>query len=143
MTPTAPSTRLASLSLAGLAALHALWATGATWPARDRAKLADAVAGRPESGMPSAPACLVVAGLLATGALFVSGRPARCPGVQRLGSLGVAGVLTLRGLLGFAGRTEVVSPGSTSPRFRRLDRRYYSPLCLVLGTMSLPAATKT
>jgi hypothetical protein len=32
-----------------------------------------------------------------------------------------------------AGRTDLVSPGSISPRFRRLDRRYYSPLCLALA----------
>jgi hypothetical protein len=52
----------------------------------------------------------------------------------------VAAVLSGRGLLGLAGRTDVVSPGSSSARFRRLDRRVYSPLCLALAALTLPAS---
>jgi hypothetical protein len=32
--------------------------------------------------------------------------------------------------------------GSCSQRFRELDRRVYSPLCLALAPLSLPAATR-
>lgn len=33
----------------------------------------------------------------------------------------------------------VISRGSESQRFRRLDRRIYSPLCLTLAALALPA----
>ena len=46
---------------------------------------------------------------------------------------GIAGVLGGRGVLGLAGRTSVVSPDSDGARFRRLDRRFYAPLCLGLA----------
>ena len=51
-----------------------------------------------------------------------------------------ADALAVRGLLGLAGRTDIVSPGSSSSRFRELDRRLYSPLCLALAALALPAA---
>ena len=59
----------------------------------------------------------------------------RCDGaVLRLaGVRTVAAVLGARAVLGFTGRTEVVSPGSVSARFRRMDRRFYSPLCAALA----------
>ena len=56
---------------------------------------------------------------------------------QRLGVTGVAAVLADRAGLGFAGRTDLASPGSVSTRFRRLDRRVYSPLCLALAAGAL------
>ncbi|MGH3587281.1 MAG: hypothetical protein ACRDQ0_13250, partial [Pseudonocardia sp.] len=59
--------------------------------------------------------------------------------IQRLGVLGVISVLGLRGALGVAGRTDMMSPGSTSSRFRTLDRRIYGPLCLGLAALALPA----
>ncbi|MFF3128447.1 hypothetical protein ACFVRD_40665 [Streptomyces sp. NPDC057908] len=31
------------------------------------------------------------------------------------------------------GRTDLLSPGSVSARFRRLDRLVYSPLCVALA----------
>jgi len=61
--------------------------------------------------------------------------------LRRLGAGGVIAVLTTRGAFGLAGRTDLLSPGSTSEDFRRLDRRFYSPLCLALAALSLPAAT--
>ena len=48
-------------------------------------------------------------------------------------------VLCLRGSLGLGGRTDILSPGSASQRFRRLDRTIYSPLCLGLAALALPA----
>jgi hypothetical protein len=38
------------------------------------------------------------------------------------------------------GRTDLLSPGATSARFRAKDRRLYSPLCLALAALSVPAA---
>jgi Protein of unknown function (DUF3995) len=125
--------------LGGLAGLHAFWATGSPWPLRDRAAFADAVTGQSE--FPSPAACLLVAGLLASGAGVVAGWPRRRPRLRRVGAAAVTGALAVRGTLGMAGRTHLVSPGATSARFRSLDRRLYAPLCLTLAVLSAPAAT--
>ena len=132
------SAQLAAAGLGGLAGLHALWATGSSWPLADRAALADAVAGRRR--FPSTGACLCVAGLLATAAAVVAGRPRKLPRLRRAGAAGVTAALAVRGALGLAGRTDLISPGATSPRFRSLDRRLYSPCCLALAALSAPAS---
>lgn len=127
--------RLASAAtvatLAGIGALHALWGTGSTFPFADREQLNDKVIGRPAT--PSPAACYGVAGLLAAAAALVAGVPRRDSPLRRAGVCTVAVVLGTRATLGFAGRTEVVSPGSTSEHFREVDRRIYSPLCLALA----------
>jgi hypothetical protein len=133
------SEQLAAAALGGLAGLHALWATGSPWPLRDRADFADAVTG--DGTFPQPAACLTVTGLLASAAALVAGRPHRWPVLQRGGAAGATAVLAARGALGLVGRTDLVSPGSTSARFRSLDRRFYSPLCLTLAVLSAPAVT--
>jgi hypothetical protein len=130
--------RAASAGLVGLAALHAAWGAGSAWPLHDREALADSVVGRP--AVPSPAACATVSALLLTAAAFVAGHPRGLPRVRRTGAAGVAGVFATRAALGLAGRTDLVSKGSTSPRFRELDRRLYSPACLTLAVLSLPAA---
>jgi len=122
--------RASSAGLLAIAALHGLWATGSSWPMRDGDGLAQTAGG----GRSHTPAeCLAVAGLLTAASALVAGRPRRTPRLQRAGSRTVAAVLATRGAFGFAGRTDVLVPGSTSARFRSLDRRYYSPLCLALA----------
>jgi hypothetical protein len=106
----------------------------------DRATLSDAVIGHQE--FPSPAASLTVAGALAAGSAFVAGRPARARRLHRAGAAGVVAVLSVRGGLGLAGLTHLVSPGSSSPRFRGLDRRLYSPLCLTLAALAAPAARR-
>jgi hypothetical protein len=135
-----PVERSAAATLFALAALHALWATGSSWPVKDRAALAELMAGRAGGSVPPAAACLTVAALLTSASLLVGGRPRRLPALRRAGARAVAGVLGVRGVLGIAGRTDLVSGGSTAPRFRRLDRRYYSPLCLVLAASAASSA---
>ena len=128
--------RCASGAFTALGALHVLWATGSSWPAAD----AGTISGR--SGARASPgpvACLAVAGLLGTAAALVTGHPRERPALARVGSAGVTATFALRGVLGLAGRTDLVSPGSTSERFRALDRRYYGPLCLGLAALSAPA----
>ena len=127
--------QVASAALAGLAGLHLLWATGSAWPLSDRAVLSDAVYG--QDTFPSAAACVATAAALTTGSAFVAGWPNRARRIQRAGAVGA---LSLRGILGMVGRTELVSPGSSSPRFRALDRSCYSPLCLTLAALAAPAA---
>ena len=136
--PRAPrlAARCAAGAFTALGALHVIWATGSSWPAAD----AGTISGR--SGAAASPgpvACLAVAGLLGTAAALVTGHPRARPGLARTGSAGVTATFALRGALGLAGRTDLLSPGSTSPRFRELDRRYYGPLCLGLAALSAPA----
>jgi hypothetical protein len=134
------STGVASGALAGIGGLHVLWATGSRWPLPDRESFADTVAGRP-AGMARGPgACRGGAGLLPAAAALVSGQPRQAPGISRIGSAGVVTVLGVRGALGLAGRTDIVSPGSSSERFRELDRRIYAPLCLTIAALAAPAA---
>jgi hypothetical protein len=130
----------AATALLGIAALHVLWAAGSSWPAEDREALADAMAGRVGGSAPSPTACLLVATLLGSASALVAGRPQRLPRLRRTGTIGVSVVLGVRGACGMAGRTDLVSPGSTSSRFRRLDRHYYSPLCLALAATAASSA---
>jgi len=137
-TPTAP--RMAAVALLGLAGLHVAWGLGSTWPLADHAAFADAVVGRRE--VPSSVASFAVASALGTASALAAGRPRRATTLRRLGVGGVVATLALRGALGVAGRTDLVSPGSASPRFRALDRRLYGPLCLALAALSGPAAVR-
>ncbi|MFI8433589.1 DUF3995 domain-containing protein [Streptomyces sp. NPDC079020] len=132
------ATRTSVATLTALAGLHVAWGLGSSWPLPDRESFADAVVGRPSP--PGPKACFVVAGALGTAALLAAGRPRRTPALSRLGAAGVAGVLALRGAAGLSGRTDLLSPGSASARFRRLDRVAYSPLCLALAAATATAA---
>ncbi|MDQ6698535.1 MAG: DUF3995 domain-containing protein [Actinomycetota bacterium] len=129
-----------SVVLAGVAALHVGWACGSTWPFPNATALADTVVGAPD--VPPPAACFAVAGALATAAALVAGVPARAPLLRKVGQIGVASVLAARAGLGFAGRTDLAVRGSASPRFRRWDRRLYSPLCLALAAGAAHALTK-
>jgi Protein of unknown function (DUF3995) len=130
--------QVASAALAALAGLHLLWATGSPWPLSDRAAFADAVVGR-DIFSPRV-ASVGVAAALASGSVFVAGWPRSAGRVQSAGAAGVVCALSVRGVLGIVGRTDLVSPGSSSPRFRALDRRLYSPLCLTIAALAAPAA---
>jgi hypothetical protein len=128
---TATVRRATAAVLFALAGLHVLWGRGSSLPFSDPDELADAVIGR--RSVPSARACFAVAGALTVAAALVADVPHLPRRVQRIGVTGVGVVLATRAGLGFTGRTDAVSPGSVSARFRRLDRRVYSPLCLVLA----------
>ncbi|MFB8237290.1 DUF3995 domain-containing protein [Kitasatospora purpeofusca] len=121
--------------LAGTGALHALW-TVTPWPLRTPEEFADTVVGTGE-GVPPAAACAAVAGLLGAAAYLVAAEAGAAPAVgparlRRAGVWTVSAVLLTRGaggLMVFGGER-----ARRSERFRRLDTRYYSPLCLALGT---------
>lgn len=124
-----------SSALAALAALHALWGLGAAWPAADRERLAELVAGTEQ--VPAPAACFVVAGGLATAAALVAGAGGQ-PGrrwapLARLARAGVAAGLLARGIAGVTGHTRLLVPWTPSAPFQALDRRRYGPFCLVLG----------
>ena len=118
--------------LLGVAGVHLAWGRGSAFPFATTAELTDAVVGN--DVVPSPPACYAVAGLLTVAAGAVAGLPIPTPRLRRLTVLGVTTVLATRAAFGFAGRTDVLVPGSVSPRFRRNDRRCFAPLCLALAT---------
>ncbi|KDN85735.1 DUF3995 domain-containing protein [Kitasatospora cheerisanensis] len=127
-------------TLAAVGALHLVWARS-PWPCRDRERFAELVVGVGPEQLPSAGACLGVAGLLGAAAGLVGSRGGVLPpvGPRRLrtaGAAAVAGVLLARGLAG------PVAFARRSPAFVRLDRRLYAPLCLALGTGAAAVAAK-
>jgi hypothetical protein len=121
--------------LAALAGLHVAWGRGSTFPFATRKALNGTVIGGDKTPPPAA--CYSVAALLAAASALVAGLPTRRSWMRRAGVCTVATALGGRAALGFAGKTDVVSPGSTSARFRRIDRCYYSPLCLTLALGAL------
>lgn len=118
-------------TLFGIGGLHVAWGRGSTFPFASRDRLNDAVIGR--DATPSPGACYGVAGLLTAAAGLVAGLPNRRGGLRRAGVCTVALTLGTRAALGFAGKTELVSPGSVSPTFLRMDRRVLAPLCAALA----------
>ena len=134
-----PLARVATAAvLAVLAGLHVAWGTGSSFPAADAGDLADAVAGSKVT--PSPAACFAVAGALGTASALVAGAPSADSRLRRAGVATVAGVFAGRALLGFTGRTDLVAPGgTTSERFRELDRTRYSPLCALIAAGALLA----
>lgn len=137
--------RLASRStaavLAAIAGIHLLWARGSSFPFATRAELADAVVGTDE--VPPPAACVAVAVALVSGAALVGGAPGIPRRLRRLGITGVVVALGGRAAFGFVGQTERLSPGSESSRFRELDRRIFSPLCLALALGAAAALADT
>jgi Protein of unknown function (DUF3995) len=124
----------------GIAGVHVAWGRGSSFPFPTVAEMHDAVIGR--RVQPSPASCDAVAGLLVAAAAVTAGLPTGRSRLRRVAAVGVAAVLTTRGGFGLAGRTDMLVPGSTSTRFRRLDRRIYAPLCLALAAgaaMSLRA----
>ena len=130
-------------AFAGLAALHVAWGRGSSFPFAEPAELADAVIGRPATLVPPPAACFAVAGLLGAAALVVGGAGLLPQRAQRRASAVLALVLAVRGALGLAGRTDLASPGSSSPRFRRNDRRLFAPLCLALCAGTILSAKRS
>lgn len=125
-----------ALLLTAISLLHVYWGTGGAWPGSDAASCAKAVIGSAGvDKMPGPVACFGVALVifatallaLAQAGLVVTPFPA---GLIRLAMLGVMLVFILRGIAGFIPRLRRFAPEEP---FARLDRQYYSPLCLMLG----------
>jgi hypothetical protein len=122
---------LTSIVLLLIGALHVVWMFS-PWPLRTREEFARRVVDVPVDKLPTPGMTAVVALLLGVAGYLVSARvdlvPVAGPGwLPAVGTGGVAAVLLLRG----AGGLVISSRRSTE--FARLDRRYYSPLCLSLA----------
>jgi len=126
-----------SAVLAAIAALHLAWAARVWWPVREEAALARTIAGfRGIDRMPGPLACMVVA-VAVLACLVLAADLSFAPGLTRLPSWiaatasGIAGTVFLgRGIAGFTPFWARLTPEEP---FRTLDRRYYSPLCILLG----------
>ncbi|WP_321489216.1 DUF3995 domain-containing protein [uncultured Hyphomonas sp.] len=133
------------LSIAGL--LHALWGFGVTFPAANEQQLARMVVGkRGITKMPSMTACLFVAASLFAFAILslVLGQHVQVPVSKWLvAAAGAAAAMAFmgRGILGVLPAFERALPEQP---FLSLNRRFYSPLIILIGigfallTLALP-----
>ncbi|MEM9047184.1 MAG: DUF3995 domain-containing protein [Pseudomonadota bacterium] len=123
----------ACLTLFALSALHAAWAARVWWPVGDEGQLARTVAGFPGvEKMPNALACALVAAALFVVALLltIAVLDAEPPALVWPALVGASFVFLVRGAVGYTPYWHRATPEEP---FRRLDRIFYSPLCLILG----------
>lgn len=127
-----------SLVLVGLAALHALWGLKIWWPVGSEMRLARTVVGAADIvKMPVPLACFAVTAALLGGAFTVVPvlelvqLPFVPQGLILLIGIGFTVVFLLRGIAGYLPKFAALTPEEP---FRTLDERFYSPLCLALGT---------
>ncbi|MBA3449177.1 MAG: DUF3995 domain-containing protein [Pseudaminobacter sp.] len=134
-----------ALATSSIAALHAYWGFGGVWPGKDAASCARTVTGfKGADAMPSPLAAFAVTAALASTAFvaLVLGNVLAGqfpPILWGLAAFVIALVFLGRGVAGFTPgwrRRTPVQP------FARLDRLYYSPLCLALGAGFLALAAK-
>jgi hypothetical protein len=132
-----PFVRATAAAIGVAAAVHVAWGLKVEVPGVDGDRMAEAVVG--SGPVPGPAACFAVAGALQAAAALVLGVPRSRPGLVRAGRCGVALALGGRAALGLTGRTDLVAPGELTDRFRRWDRRLYTPLCLALTAGTLRA----
>jgi hypothetical protein len=126
-----------SLILGTIAALHAAWAARIWWPVRDEASLARTIAGfRGIERMPDILPSLAVTTVLFA-CMLLAADMSVAPGLTKLphmliavATAGASMVFLARGLAGFTSFWARLTPEQP---FRTLDRRYYSPLCILIG----------
>ena len=126
--------------LTGVGALHAIWAAGSPWPAKNRKRLALATVGSTPEMPSTAPTAFVAVAALAAGAVSAGalGEGRLVTGIRRL--IGCA--LLIRGLVGGSTALAVLGMPKPSSVFTDLDNRYYRPLCLVLALASFVGASR-
>lgn len=115
--------------------LHLLWAMKFWWPISDQKRLVRAVAGFPNVDRMLPPiACLFVAVTLLGVAILLIFRLTQSEqqDAVSIGLFGAGLVFVGRGALGFTGLWSRLIP--VQP-FRKLDRRFYSPLSLAIGAV--------
>lgn len=150
------ATIVAGTGLTGIAAIHALWASGSPWPAASRDELADLIVGsRPFPSSAMTVGVVIIIGIGTGTVLVESRRMTRAdttstansapPGIAgraiRLGALFVPAAMALRGVVGFA--MSGLELGQEPDLYRRWDLRIYSPLCLALAIVAYLAVRRT
>jgi len=122
--------------LSAVSLLHLYWAFGGLWPGKDQKSLVDTVIGGTDmKKMPPAIVTIAVAIAIFAAALW----PLMWRGIidhplpQMLVLLGISvliGVFIGRGIVGYL---PVFKKSNSAEPFARLNARYFSPLCLLLG----------
>lgn len=136
---------VAASILVALAALHAYWGIGGFWPGVDAKSCARTVGGFPgATKMPGPASCFAVAAALAVAALFAAAQSDLVvlpfpSALVLIATVGAALVFLGRGIAGFTPAWRSLTPEQP---FARLDRQYYSPLCLSLGAAFVILASK-
>ena len=124
-----------ALPLLALSALHLLWAGRIWFPLRTEPALARAVTGFPSAAtMPSPMLCALVALVLMIGASLPYWPPSPLRGLM---IWGMAAVFVGRGAVTYTAFWRRLTPMDP---FATLDRRYYGPLCLILGGLAAALA---
>jgi hypothetical protein len=128
------------VALGMIAVLHACWAYS-SWPLASRRDFAEVVVGRPSGVLPNGFAALsvAVAVLLAAAAYLVAARAGLLSSglpawMVAAGTTTVAAVLLVSGVGGLI--QSGFGLGDSPERYRRLDLRLYSPLCLALAVLT-------
>ncbi len=119
------------LGVGAIAAVHALWGLGSHWPEASEEALARSVVGDGRRRMPASWLCFAVALVLAIFAvwpIYALGFASDLVALQ--GSFVIAGIFIARGLAGYS---RPWREHFTDEPFATRNRRYYSPLCLLLG----------
>ena len=127
-----------------IALVHLYWAMGGYWPAKDEDGLARTVVGNSAGPkdqpytMPARWLTLLIAILIFIAAFF----PLMWAGffvpyplhpvIVMLGMWALASIFILRGVAGMLPFFDQFSPAEP---FRSLNRKYYSPLCLLIGAL--------
>lgn len=120
-----------------IAIIHGMWGFQIWWPERDEQKLARTIVGSPGiKRMPAPVPCFVVAAMMIGAAILVLllgglwSLPILPLWLIRWAAIALIAGLLLRGLIGFTGFWVRLFPEEP---FRTFNRRYYSPLCLILA----------
>lgn len=121
--------------LTTVAAFHVAWGVGVRWPGRTDAELVSMVVGHRSDKMPSPNQCYIAALAIyipGTIALMLAGLidTSLSPSIILLA--GVVATLVFAGR-GIAGYVPVWRARFPRDPFATYDRRYYSPLCLILA----------
>ncbi|QIM18158.1 DUF3995 domain-containing protein [Leucobacter coleopterorum] len=120
-----------STGLLSVGALHLVWASGSTWPAKSPQRLAEAVVGNAKAMPGVGPTAGVAAaaiggGLIAGGAL---GEGRAVVALRRVMGLG----LLARAVVNEELLMDGLGLPASGKRFKKFDQQYYRPLCAVLG----------
>ncbi|CAD5300272.1 conserved membrane hypothetical protein [Bosea sp. 62] len=125
-----------TLLLAAIGGLHAYWGSGGRWPAASEDELIATVIGNARARrMPSPGLCRVVALAIALAAIWPllltmqTGTAAIRPFIL-LAGVAIMAVFLLRGIAGYLPAWQRLHPREP---FASNDRRYYSPLCLLVA----------
>lgn len=120
------------LALLIVAIAYFLWAIGSTYPIRDKALVARAIDGRPGVERLSRAGAFGVAVFAIVAAGIGTALADKDSGglVLTIAGAVIALLFAVRGVLGYTSGWRVAHP--VEP-FASLDKRYYSPLCLVVA----------